>query len=342
MIPPPIQLFLEMTSACNLRCAHCYLRAGEDVRTLPAPLVHELLAEFHDLGGQYVSISGGEPTLHYAWRSAVRLARSLGFPCLLISNGTSLSRDAIDFIIDTGTALTMSVDGASPRIHDTIRGAGAFDKTMTSLRYAAARGYGGQMTLAFTPMAVNVMDLPGVVALANHHGIGTVYISLLEHRGRAADRAAALQMSDSEKRALLFTIFSLQERYPDIAIECVNLKGITERLRGIPLETESLDRTMRITPAAEIYLTAYLDAEEFHLGAYAPGALAAAWQNEKVRRALDGASQCAPQCRTCALWEACRGGSSALAWIRNGSHGGVDGYCEAKRAVFGGLAGSDS
>jgi radical SAM protein with 4Fe4S-binding SPASM domain len=331
---PPIQLYLEITTACNLRCRHCYVRGGENVQSLSSLYIHELLWEFHEIGGQYVSISGGDPTLHPDWRAAVRLTVLLDLYCLLLTNGTNLQPDDIDFIIETGASLAVSVDAGSAATHDAIRGNGAFAKTMDTIRCAVGRGYGAKTTLAFTPMASNWTELPAVVALANALGIGTVYLSLLEQRGRAAANLD-LQMNERDKTALLFSLWSLQERYPDVAIQCVNLKGFTERLRGIELETEALDRTIRVTAEGELLLTAYLDAEQFRLGYFKPGSLAETWHSPKVRNAYAEAAIDAPRCRLCSLWPACRGGSHAFAWIRNHGPGGVDDYCAAKRRLLG-------
>jgi radical SAM protein with 4Fe4S-binding SPASM domain len=330
---PPIQLYVEITTACNLRCPHCYIRGGEEVHHLSSVRLHELIAEFHEIGGQYVSISGGDPILHPDWRPAVRFTRSLGLACLLLTNGTNLRADDIDFTIATGTSLSVSVEAGSAASHDAIRGHGAFAKAMRALDYAVASGHGAETTLAFTPMSANAKELPRVVALAKALGVGSVYISLLERRGRAVADFETLRLNKSAKTGLLFSVLSLQERYPEVAIQCVNLKGFTERLRGIDLETESLDRTIRVTAQGQLVLTAYLDAEPFQLGRYRRGNLAELWNSPKVRRAFADASVPASCCARCELWPLCRGGSSAFAWIRNGGPGGVDGYCAAKQRL---------
>lgn len=51
LIPLPIQFFLELRSARNLRCMHCYVRAGEGKthQTQPAS-PHTLIRDFWEIG----------------------------------------------------------------------------------------------------------------------------------------------------------------------------------------------------------------------------------------------------------------------------------------------------
>jgi radical SAM protein with 4Fe4S-binding SPASM domain len=189
----------------------------------------------------------------------------------------------------------------------------------------------------FTPMAGNDGSLARIVRLADELGIGTVYISLLEDRGRAQDSISSLALNGPSVASLIFSILSLQERYPHIAIQCLNLKMFTERLRSTGLETELLDRTIRVTADRLVFLSAYLDDGPFRLGVFEPGNLRDLWLSDKVRTALSAAEQrtqrMAPPCQACAAWTWCRGGSAAFAWNHSGSFEGEDGYCETKRHI---------
>lgn len=336
--PPPVQLFLELTSTCNLKCTHCYVRAGEGKRQqIPPSLVCRLIDEFVALGGQMVSVSGGEPTLYPEWRAVVRYARFNGLETMLLTNGARLTDEHIGMLSWLGCRVAVSLDGAIPATHDAFRGTGNFETVIAALDRLTAGGMGPQTTVMFTPMARNVRELPGVLAIADCRGIGTVYVSLLEDRGRAHDRLSSLVPEKDAVRALIYSILSLQDRYPNIAIQCLNLKMFTERLRGLELDAEGLDRTLRVTATGEVYLTAYLDDEPFHLGRYEPGNLSRVWNNGKVELALHAAERrrqrTATACRDCFAWEWCRGGSSAFAWNVTGSFDGEDGFCEAKRMI---------
>lgn len=336
-MPPPVQLFLELTSACNLRCKHCYIRAGEGKTYQIQPaFLHTLIRDFWEMGGGFVTFSGGEPTLYHGWRAAIKYARFLGLETTLLTNAVTLSTSDMRFLADFDVHVAISLDGASPKIHDAIRGQGSFARTLAVTRIFSENGMGPSLTICFTPMATNYRELPAIVALASKLGAGRVYVSLLENRGRAALNFGQIVLSLEDKQRLLYTIYSLQERYPQIQIQCTNLRYFTERLHGIEIDGDALDRTIRITAKGEVFLTAYLDAEPFYLGLYKEGCLEEMWYSLKVSSAFDGAGRrrtSIPLCMKCEYWYWCRGGSAALAQTVNNTFFSVDSYCTAKKAV---------
>ncbi|MEN8261001.1 MAG: radical SAM protein, partial [Pseudomonadota bacterium] len=195
--PAPLQLFLELTSACNLACHHCYVSAGEgEVRQIPGPLLQQLLLEFQALGGVYATFSGGEPTLHKSWKPAMRFARFIGLDTMLLTNGTTLRAQDIDFLRELDSQVAISLDAGNPIAHDAIRGEGTFEKTLARLEQLSAKGMGSNVTLCFTPMACNYRLLPEIVSLADRLGIGTVYLSLLEDRGRAKNGFGSITLDN--------------------------------------------------------------------------------------------------------------------------------------------------
>jgi radical SAM protein with 4Fe4S-binding SPASM domain len=341
---PPVQLMIELTSACNLRCPHCYVSAGDGrVRQLPARHLHELLGEFAALGGKRVTFSGGEPTIYPGWRPAIRYARFVGLDPCLLTNGTRLSTEDLDFLAGLDARVAVSLDAADPTVHDAVRGSGSFAKTLDVLRGLVDRGLGSRTTLCFTPMALNVGELAGVVALATRLGVATVYVSLLEDRGRASSAIEDLALSDDDKASLLFAVVSLRLRYPDVALDVPNLHLFPERLLGEELEAEAIDRTIRVTAEGDVYLSAYLEGAPFRLGRYRPGSLSGMWHSPRVRGHMLRASarrSLVPSCTRCLAWEWCRGGSAVLAWAANGTFFGVDGFCAAKRRLVAELDGS--
>jgi MoaA/NifB/PqqE/SkfB family radical SAM enzyme len=335
--PPPVKLIVEMTSACNLRCPHCYVSAGEGrFEQVPPPLLHGLLEEFAEMGGQSVTLSGGEPTVHPGWQPALRYARYVGLDACLLTNATRLDSRNLDLLTELGTRVAISLDGASPAVHDAIRGAGMYARTMSAIRDLIARGGGPKVTICFTPMATTFRELSGIVSLATDLGVETIYVSLLEDRGRASGDLERLGLNDAERAELIFTVFSLQQRYPDLFLDCPNLALFPERLTGEDLRAEELDRTIRVTAAGDVYLSAYVDDTRFRLGSYGPGSLSTMWHDGRVARHLsDAAARTAllVGCQACPGWDYCLGGSAVLALAEHGSFLAVDEFCSAKRRI---------
>lgn len=336
-MPPPVQLFLELTSACNLRCIHCYVHAGEGkTQQLQPAALHTIIRDFHEMGGGFITFSGGEPTLYHGWRAAIKYARYLGLEIVLLTNAMTMSTSDIQFLADFDIHVALSLDGALPKTHDAIRGQGSFEQTLAIAQTFGVIGMGPSLTICFTPMATNYHELPSIVTLASEIGAGRVYLSVLENRGRASSNFRQFALSLEDKQRLLYSIYSLQKRYPQVQIQCTNLRFFPERLNGIELDGDSLDRTIRVTAKGEVFLTAYLDAEPFYLGLYKDGYLQEMWYSPKVSSAFNEATHrriSIPLCINCECWHWCRGGSAALAWAENGTFFSVDSYCTAKKAV---------
>ncbi len=335
VIPPPSQLFVEVTSNCNLKCPHCYVEAGVGrLRQLDFETIKGVITEFRDMGGTRFTLSGGEPTLHKRWRDILAVALEFDLMAEMISNGTRLLDRDIDFLDRYPVAIDISLDAARADRHDAIRGAGSFAQTMGTLERLLARRLAARLTICFSPMRANWDELVGVFDWAESHGIGRVYVSLLEDRGRANEQVGGINLLEWQKLRLLDMIVHIKARESATTLEVPNLRYYPERLLGLQAHVDSIDRTLRMTADGDLYLTAYLDEEPFQLGHYVPGGLTTAWQSSRVERALVACKArefLIPACRSCGIFDLCQSGSAMFAWKEECGFFGVDGYCAAKR-----------
>jgi MoaA/NifB/PqqE/SkfB family radical SAM enzyme len=129
----------ELTLACNLRCKHCGSRAGlarpDEMSKEECLGVADQLA---DLGCELLTLSGGEPTLHPAWREiGERLVRR-NVRVNMVTNGVygteAAAREIGRGARDSGFSnVGISIDGPEV-IHETIRGRGTYAKTLSSIQ----------------------------------------------------------------------------------------------------------------------------------------------------------------------------------------------------------------
>jgi MoaA/NifB/PqqE/SkfB family radical SAM enzyme len=118
--PLPGGISVDLTSRCNLRCRHCYLR-----HQVPRPELsnEQMLARIIALKKQYPSAFhggwlGGEPLL----RKELLAAGTRLFPLnMVVTNGTLPLPDL------PNTVFNISVDGTK-KLHEEIRGPGIYDK----------------------------------------------------------------------------------------------------------------------------------------------------------------------------------------------------------------------
>ncbi|MEO3930834.1 radical SAM protein [Micromonosporaceae bacterium B7E4] len=131
----PTTVTWDLTYACPLRCTHCYSESG---RRPSRQLSQEDLLRVADAlislrpGG--VSLTGGEPMLVPGITAiAERLSRA-GIEVFLYTSGWRLGPEMVEELTDVVTQVNVSVDGATPEVHDRIRGrAGSFARAMEAL-----------------------------------------------------------------------------------------------------------------------------------------------------------------------------------------------------------------
>lgn len=88
------ELFISLTNACNLRCSHCYMYAGDiTIEELPLSEWKHILTDFSHHGFDTVTFSGGEPLL-YPWFA--ELCHSLGYTISVLSNGLLWTESLIE------------------------------------------------------------------------------------------------------------------------------------------------------------------------------------------------------------------------------------------------------
>lgn len=123
----------ELTRACNLRCIHCGSSAGtKRNEELSLDEALRLCEELNKTGCRSVALMGGEPFLSPNFKKIAKKLKSLGIKISVITNGTIIDTDLINFLKDLDLqAVATSIDGAKPKTHDFIRGVdGSFRKTI--------------------------------------------------------------------------------------------------------------------------------------------------------------------------------------------------------------------
>lgn len=138
------ELFLQInvTSCCNLSCAHCYVDGIP--RDMGLALFAEAIERFSDLQRQlsveraWVQISGGEPLLHPDLSEILERSAAVS-PTKVLTNGTLLDAAMARQLAERCESVQISFDGEEA-IHDSRRGAGSFQAALTGLRLLREAG----------------------------------------------------------------------------------------------------------------------------------------------------------------------------------------------------------
>lgn len=93
----PLHCSIDITSNCNLRCKHCYIRPDGTSEDLTTNEWRTILNSLADSGCLRLLITGGEPFLRQDFLEIYSHAKSLGFLITIFTNGTLLTNEIVDY-----------------------------------------------------------------------------------------------------------------------------------------------------------------------------------------------------------------------------------------------------
>ncbi len=182
-------LMLYVSQRCNLRCAHCYvgnewLAAAETFGKDESKII---LNHFASLGLDRLTFLGGEPFLYPHITDLV--LQSSEYPIKerrLTTNTVAMGHfDLRRLKGDELDHISVSLDGITSEVHESIRGKGVFAKTVGNIQRLLDRGF--KVSGNFTVTGVNKHQAVGAVAFFKNLGITELNYHLVTMIGNAAD-----------------------------------------------------------------------------------------------------------------------------------------------------------
>jgi radical SAM protein with 4Fe4S-binding SPASM domain len=192
----------ETTAACNLKCSYCRASASaaaepEELCTEEATAFIDSVAPLHPM----LILSGGEPLLRQDIFHLARHAVSRGLRVSMASNGTLVTPEAVDKIAASGIArVSISLDGATPEMHDGNRGFGSFQAAMKGIENLR-RGVDFQINFTITKR--NGAHVPAIFDLAEAKGAKALHFFFLVPTGRGREED---QISSERQKELFWQI----------------------------------------------------------------------------------------------------------------------------------------
>ena len=174
-----------------LSCRHC--RATAIRNSLPGELDHasglRLIDQLVEFGEPYPALllTGGDPLMRTDVFELIRHAKNRGIYTAVAASVTPLlTRDKIELMRDLGVEIiSVSMDGASAEIHDTIRDIpGTWQATLDAI--AMSTSCGMRLQVNTTVMKSNLRDLADIFHLARERGAVAWEVFFLIRTGRGS------------------------------------------------------------------------------------------------------------------------------------------------------------
>lgn len=187
----PIFVCWETTKSCLLACRHCRAKAVR--RGLPGELNHEsgkqLIEQIVEFGEPYPALllTGGDPLMRSDMMDLVEYAKERGIYTAVAASVTPLlSADALRRMKELGVDIvSVSLDGATARTHDGIRGVpGTWASTIGVIRNAKSGGL--RMQVNTTVMRSNLRELADIFHISKEAGAVAWEVFFLVRTGRGA------------------------------------------------------------------------------------------------------------------------------------------------------------
>lgn len=157
---------------CNLACTYCCAESSPraEARRFPVDVARTAYDELRAMGGREVILTGGEPFMHPDLGELVALAE--GLERTILTNamilGRGRRRETLESL-DRDVLLQVSLDSATPELHDRQRGAGSWAKALEGI--GLARSLGFRVRVAATLYDEDPVGVEALHRCLDDHGI---------------------------------------------------------------------------------------------------------------------------------------------------------------------------
>ncbi|NED99274.1 Rv1681 family radical SAM protein [Phytoactinopolyspora halotolerans] len=172
---PGTRLWIYTNFDCNLACDYCCARSSPQAerRAVGPERIRRLVAEGAEHGVTEVYLTGGEPFLLLDLDEIVRdcVAR---LPTTVLTNGMLFRGRRLRMLRAMprdGLALQISLDSATPDLHDLHRGAGSWQRALDGIRTARDEGFRVRVAATVSPGAAGTDETAAFHGLLDGLGI---------------------------------------------------------------------------------------------------------------------------------------------------------------------------
>jgi putative heme d1 biosynthesis radical SAM protein NirJ2 len=225
------------TRQCNQNCVHCYRVAGPEAA--PDELTTEegkgLLEEIVRAGFKIMVLSGGEPLLRPDIYELIRHGADQGLRVVLGTNGTLITREVAQQIMDAGCArVGISLDDVTAAPHDLWRQMpGAWEASVEAMARCREVGLPFQIHTTVTErneaVITQMTDLAVKLGAAGHH------IFFLVPAGRGADIETEALRAEAYERLLNRILDKQREVAIELKPTCAPQFMRIARRKGLPM-----------------------------------------------------------------------------------------------------------
>lgn len=216
----PYLVALNLTSRCNLKCAHCYLDATtkmsgghDELTTEECCRLIDQIAEVNR--GSLLVITGGEPLVRPDILDIARHAVKNQFMVVLGTNGMLIDDAMAKDLVETGVmGVGISIDSLDPAKHNAFRGMPkAWEGALDGIE--ACKRNGLQFQIHFSAQPMNYKELPSVIDWAHDLGAKVLNVFFMVCTGRGEELT---DITPEQYEEVLGYLLECQDKYQDMLV----------------------------------------------------------------------------------------------------------------------------
>lgn len=318
----PRSAYVHVTQRCNLSCVGCYSLDGKRNKLEDAPVARFAMAfaRLASIGVREIVISGGEPFLRGDLPALCDSAKAGGIEQItVITNGTLVTRDALEGIAPFVDCVSVSFDGVSQASPAHIRGNQRFSDLVNAIKLIEQSGI--QAHMIPTIHRLNYADMGKYLELSRELG-ASLNFSLLSCCDSADALCGHLVPDDHELLDMGKAVFEVGKTSPVGALDLPVGSNLSVRRRcGAAVSTLSVDADGAVYPChmlhhPQLAMGSIFDEEISEILASDTAQLLSQMDVKRIE-----------ECVHCEYVYLCGGGCRARAFAQTGDLAAKDPFC---------------
>lgn len=317
----PRLIFWEITERCNLKCPYCRRQDYSDrglAKEASLRLINDITKDYNPI----LVFSGGEPLLYPYIFEVAHYAKSRGLKTALATNATIIDENLARKIKLTNLhRVAVSLDGATRDTHDSLRGEGAFVKTISGINHLKSQGI--ELQINTTVLRRNFKEILQIYNLCLDLGINALHIFAFVPVGCGitVPKAERLRPEEYENFLNEMADLSLKSKI-EIKLTCAPHyhRKLIEKKRDLPSPISkgclAGSGVCFISSEGEVYPCGYL---AISAGNLFKNTFREIWGNSWIFQTLRNSDYLKGRCGSCEYADSC-GGCRARAWAATGDY----------------------
>lgn len=183
----PLMISLDLTSACNFKCLHCFNDSGSKAeKELTDEEIYKVAQQIAEMEPLVVCLCGGECMLRRNIIDIIKCISEKAGVVNMVSNGSLINETNVHELKNAGIAtIQISLDGLNAMQHDTFRGyVGAFEKAIKAIKLIKKAGI--NVVVSCTPNKLNCTTVEEYIDFCLELGVSQVRFMPLIPIGRGS------------------------------------------------------------------------------------------------------------------------------------------------------------